>query len=296
MVNFPAWLRLFCVLLSLNSIQLSEIQADESPSPIRLMTYNIRYDNPRDGKDVWRNRVDAVVDLISKQDVIGLQEVTAGQLDALVARLVDFQFYGLGRDDGKRGGEHAPIFFRKERFEQLDRGTFWLSQRPAEVGVAGWDASLPRTCTWMLLKDKTTGSNLWVANAHFDHRGSKSRQESGRLITKVVRDQVKDMPTIVMGDFNCLPESPPYQALIDGNLLVDARKASKQEVAGPDSTWNGFRGVIPERIIDHVFVGGPIEVEQLSTLDPKTASGRFASDHLPVRILMRLMSSGPSQN
>tara|TARA_B110000495_G_C22993960_1_gene585654 strand:+ start:653 stop:1435 length:783 start_codon:yes stop_codon:yes gene_type:complete len=260
------------------------------------MTYNIRYDNPRDGKDVWRNRVDAVVDLISKQDVIGLQEVTAGQLDALVARLVDFQFYGLGRDDGKRGGEHAPIFFRKERFEQLDRGTFWLSQRPAEVGVAGWDASLPRTCTWMLLKDKTTGSNLWVANAHFDHRGSKSRLESGRLITKVVRDQVKDMPTIVMGDFNCLPRSPPYQALIDGNLLIDARKASKQKVAGPDSTWNGFRGVIPERIIDHVFVGGPIEVEQLSTLDPKTASGRFASDHLPVRILMRLMSSGPSQN
>ncbi len=296
MVNFPAWLRLFCVLLSLNSIQLSELQADESPSPIRLMTYNIRYDNPRDGKDVWRNRVDAVVDLISKQDVIGLQEVTAGQLDALVARLVDFQFYGLGRDDGKRGGEHAPIFFRKERFEQLDRGTFWLSQRPAEVGVAGWDASLPRTCTWMLLKDKTTGSNLWVANAHFDHRGSKSRLESGRLITKVVRDQVKDMPTIVMGDFNCLPRSPPYQALIDGNLLIDARKASKQKVAGPDSTWNGFRGVIPERIIDHVFVGGPIEVEQLSTLDPKTASGRFASDHLPVRILMRLMSSGPSQN
>ena len=296
MVNFPAWLRLFCVLLSLNSIQLSELQADESPSPIRLMTYNIRYDNPRDGKDVWRNRVDAVVDLISKQDVIGLQEVTAGQLDALVARLVDFQFYGLGRDDGKRGGEHAPIFFRKERFEQLDRGTFWLSQRPAEVGVAGWDASLPRTCTWMLLKDKTTGSNLWVANAHFDHRGSKSRLESGRLITKVVRDQVKDMPTIVMGDFNCLPGSPPYQALIDGNLLIDARKASKQKVAGPDSTWNGFRGVIPERIIDHVFVGGPIEVEQLSTLDPKTASGRFASDHLPVRILMRLMSSGPSQN
>ena len=296
MVNFPAWLRLFCVLLPLNSIQLSELQADESPSPIRLMTYNIRYDNPRDGKDVWRNRVDAVVDLIAKQDVIGLQEVTAGQLDALVARLVDFQFYGLGRDDGKRGGEHAPIFFRKERFEQLDRGTFWLSQRPAEVGVAGWDASLPRTCTWMLLKDKTTGSNLWVANAHFDHRGSKSRLESGRLITKVVRDQVKDMPTIVMGDFNCLPGSPPYQALIDGNLLIDARKASKQKVAGPDSTWNGFRGVIPERIIDHVFVGGPIEVEQLSTLDPKTASGRFASDHLPVRILMRLMSSGPSQN
>ena len=284
------------MLLPLNSIQLSELQADESPSPIRLMTYNIRYDNPRDGKDVWRNRVDAVVDLIAKQDVIGLQEVTAGQLDALVARLVDFQFYGLGRDDGKRGGEHAPIFFRKERFEQLDRGTFWLSQRPAEVGVAGWDASLPRTCTWMLLKDKTTGSNLWVANAHFDHRGSKSRLESGRLITKVVRDQVKDMPTIVMGDFNCLPGSPPYQALIDGNLLIDARKASKQKVAGPDSTWNGFRGVIPERIIDHVFVGGPIEVEQLSTLDPKTASGRFASDHLPVRILMRLMSSGPSQN
>jgi len=289
-------MRLFFVLLCLNWIQSSDVQADDSSNPIRLMTYNIRYDNPRDGKDVWRNRVDAVGDLIAKQDVIGLQEVTAGQLDALVARLGDFQFYGLGRDDGKRGGEHAPIFFRKKRFEQLDQGTFWLSSKPAEVGVAGWDAALPRTCTWMLLKDKVTGKKLRVANTHFDHRGSKARLESGRLIKKVVTDQSKNDATIVIGDFNCLPGSPPYQALIDGNLLVDARKVSKQKVTGPGSTWNGFRGVTPDRIIDHVFVRGPIEVEQLSTLDPKTASGRFASDHLPVLILMNLMPSGSIQN
>jgi len=301
------WLRLLalaCVACLSGSITktraaesgVAKTPATDSADAFKLMTFNIRNDNSRDGKDAWTYRVDAVVDLLSKQDLFGLQEVTAGQLKMLVARLPEFSFYGVGRDDGRSRGEHAPIAIRKTRFTVLERGTFWLSNDPEQVGVAGWDASLPRTCTWMVVKEKFSEEKLWVANTHFDHRGSTARFESARLIKRVVSDQPVAMPVVVMGDFNCLQKSPPHAVLVGDQALKDARLLGKQKVAGPDSTWNGFRAVAPGRIIDHIFVRGPVSIEQLSSLDPKTASGRYASDHLPVQVVVSLSHSDVTGN
>jgi len=289
---------LACIDLSSGAITKTHAaeSGTDSADAFKLMTFNIRNDNSRDGKDAWTNRVDVVVSLLSKQDLFGLQEVTAGQLKTLVARLPEFDFYGLGRNDGRSQGEHAPLAIRKTRFTALERGTFWLSNDPKQIGVAGWDASLPRTCTWMLVKDRVTGKRLWVANTHFDHRGSTARLESARLIKRVVSDQPVAIPVVVMGDFNCLQKSPPYVALVGDQSLTDARLLSKQKVAGPDSTWNGFRAIASGRIIDHIFVRGKVSIEQLSTLDPKTAAGRYASDHLPVQVVMSWSHSDVTEN
>ena len=289
---------LACIALSSGAITKTHAaeSGTDSADAFKLMTFNIRNDNSRDGKDAWTNRVDVVVNLLSKQDLFGLQEVTAGQLKTLVARLPEFDFYGLGRNDGRSRGEHAPLAIRKTRFTALERGTFWLSNDPKQIGVAGWDASLPRTCTWMLVKDRVTGKKLWVANTHFDHRGSTARLESARLIKRVVSDQPVAIPVVAMGDFNCLQQSPPYMALVGDQSLTDARLLSKQKVAGPDSTWNGFRAIASDRIIDHFFVRGTVRIEQLSRLDPKTAAGRYASDHLPVQVVMSWPHSDVTEN
>ncbi|MCH1441648.1 MAG: endonuclease/exonuclease/phosphatase family protein [Rubripirellula sp.] len=289
-----AWVALSPGLVT--KVCFAETLVIESSDVFKLMTFNIRYDNARDGKDAWDNRVDAVVDLLSKQDLIGLQEVTSGQLKTLVARLPEFDFYGVGRDDGRSRGEHTPIGIRRTRFAALERGTFWLSDDPEKVGVAGWDASLPRTCTWMLVKDRFTGKKLWVANTHFDHRGSNAREESARLIKRVVNEQPVATPCVVMGDFNCLQRSAPYLVLVGDQSLKDARVLSRQAVSGPESTWNGFREIASGRIIDHIFVRGRISIEQLSTLDPKTSAGRYASDHLPVQIVVSWAQSDATEN
>ena len=118
----------------------------KSHAEIVVATYNIRYANPNDGKDVWKNRKSTVAKYLADKDVFGLQEVTETQYDDLKAALPNHATYGVGRDDGESGGEHAPIFYRKDRFESLDQGTFWLSETPKEVGKKGWDAALPRTC------------------------------------------------------------------------------------------------------------------------------------------------------
>ncbi|MDG2221240.1 MAG: endonuclease/exonuclease/phosphatase family protein [Rubripirellula sp.] len=261
--------------------------------PLKIVTYNIRCMNRSDGEDYWPKRIEAVTNFLDDYDLIGLQEVTKPQFDQLRKRLTDFDSYGLGRSDGKSGGEHAAIFFRRDLLEMSSQGTFWLSETPDQVGTKGWDADLPRTCTWMVLKRRDSEAQVWVANTHFDHRGVQARTESAKLIRRMAHQLGEGLPTIVMGDFNCLPGSDPYQALTtlevtDSNPLTDARKASEQEPIGPGSTWNGFSQIIPDRIIDHLFVEGPVTVRTVEVLDPRTQSGRFASDHLPVTASIEL--------
>lgn len=61
-------------------------------------------------------------------DIFGSQEVLDGQLHDMLAQLPDYDYIGVGRDDGKTQGEYAPVFYKKERFRLLDEGHFWLSE------------------------------------------------------------------------------------------------------------------------------------------------------------------------
>jgi endonuclease/exonuclease/phosphatase family metal-dependent hydrolase len=94
---------------------------------------------------------------------------------------------------------------------------------------------------------------------------------------------------VLTGDFNCTPESEPVRALTaagDGKSdkaprLVDTLVRSAAKPEGPDSTWNGFRRVVPGNRIDYIFVTPSVRVAAHRTL-VETKDGRFPSDHLPV--------------
>src|SRR4051794_6479581 len=83
--------------------------APRAPSPVavRVMSFNIRYDNPKDGEDRWEKRRDFLVDTVRayRPDLLGMQEVLATQGDFIQEKLTDYGFVGAGRDDGKRKGE-----------------------------------------------------------------------------------------------------------------------------------------------------------------------------------------------
>ena len=272
-------------MMSLSFIFSGLQEARSEDSQLTVTTYNIRYANPADGEDIWTNRSKAVIAFASHSDIIGMQEVTEPQFAQLREGLPGFVSYGVGRDDGKSGGEHAPIFFRKDKFELIDKGTFWLSETPDQVGKKGWDAALPRTCTWIHLRERDSNKELYIANTHFDHVGKTARIESGALIAQRLRQLPAELPIVLMGDFNCLIDSEPYQAI--ASSFADARKNSQSEPTRPGSTWNGFTEIVPDRIIDHIFVRS-IQVLNIGVQDPRTGEGRFASDHLPVQVTVRL--------
>ena len=251
------------------------------------MSFNIRYDNSGDGANAWPNRTDKVARIFEKYDVAlgGLQEVLHHQMEWLQGNMTDYEFVGVGRDDGKTQGEYAPIFFRKSEFELLKTDTVWLSQTPNEVGSRGWDAALPRITTFATLRHKASNRKILLGSAHYDHRGKGARKNSGAVIHDYITAQLAtdDIPMIILaGDFNDLPNSATTRAIENKNCLFDARRMAK-DVAGPNSTWNGFRSVAAYERLDYIFTN-PASPILSHVIDDSRIDGRFPSDHLPVII------------
>ena len=150
----------------------------------------------------------------------------------------------------------------------------------------GWDAGCPRSVSWLRIRDKQNDTTFRFANTHFDHKGNLARSQSAAMIRDRIQSRSDGEAAIVLGDFNCLPSSAPYETLVSSDLS-DSRLTAKQIIDGPQSTWNGFKKIVPNRIIDHIFVAGPLIVTEFQIHNPKTDEGRFASDHLPVRVTVR---------
>lgn len=271
---------------------LLDTQVATASEPFTCITYNIRFANPKDGKDAWPHRVDTVAAYLRKGDILGLQEVTHGQLLDLEQRLPSFNWYGVGRDDGKQQGEYSPVFYRARLFDRIDAGTFWLSETPTIVGSTGWDAALPRVCSWVILEIKASGQIVWCASTHFDHRGKLARENSGIVLHDKAKALNGKENRILMGDFNCLSGSTPYTNILASDnaraIFEDARQRSLSQPLGPSSTFNGFNVLKPEKIIDHVFISRDIVVHDYRIENPKTSAGRFASDHLPVAVRLQI--------
>ena len=255
---------------------------------VRLMSYNIRYDNPADGEDAWPVRRELLAAQIRfhQPDVLGVQEALHHQLSWLQAQLGPYARVGVGRDDGGSKGEYAAILYRTDRFELLDSATFWLSPTPDKPSV-GWDAALPRVCTRVLLQEKTSGRRLWVYNTHFDHMGENARLQSALLLVDSLRAiSSTEAGVVLMGDLNAEAQHPPIQAL--GSWLQDAMEASQQPPFGPEGTFNGFKFQEAVRLrIDYIFTGRGMQVERFATLSD-SRNCHYPSDHLPVVADIRL--------
>lgn len=246
---------------------------------LRVMSFNIRYDNPGDGENAWPNRVDLVDRLLAyhQPDIIGLQEALEGQMNNLKEMLPGFDSEGIARTEG---GEYAAILYRAAKIERLEGSTFYLSSTPDQLST-GWDAALPRIATWARFKLRATGTEFFCINTHFDHRGEMARKESASLIIKMIDSlNVDDLPVVLTGDFNATPESPPIQTILGS--LDDSRQRCPVPAHGPDGTWSGWTiAGEPGRTIDYVFVQGDLAVSRQAHI-AESFSGRFPSDHLPV--------------
>ena len=273
----------FLIVMLLLTTQNSAIAQN-----VTAMTWNIRYNNPGDGLNSWPHRKDWVAEIITanKVDIAGFQEVLVGQYEDLKQSLPDMEAYGVGRNDGKVAGEFSPVFFRRDRFELLEKSTFWLSPTPDQPGSKGWDAALPRIASWLKLKDRKSGSVFCVVNTHFDHKGAQARAESARLILNQTRVQFPGLPVVLMGDFNTTPGTPPYNVLFDAEkedsaIFQDTYTTSLTKPVGPNSTWNGFTEIVPDQRIDFIFTNRLLKVHSIRILSDQR-DGRFPSDHLPV--------------
>lgn len=273
-----------------NSESRNESREDSSViEPVRVMSFNIRYDNPDDGPDAWPNRKEFVAStiLFHKSDIVGIQEGLIHQLNELDGYLEGFDRVGVGRDDGEEAGEFSAIYYRTDRFEPIKTETFWLSETPDVAGSKSWDAAITRIVTWVYFKDKVNNTNFYAFNTHFDHRGSEARANSAKLIVQKIEEIAGNEPVVLTGDFNTTDDREPYSILTeterDGSDLVlyDGFYHSENGHHGPASTSNGFEEIRPGRRIDYIFVNDSFNVMYHGSLTD-VKEGHFPSDHLPV--------------
>lgn len=273
----------------------ASVQADE---PVRVMTFNIRYDNPADSLDNWAYRKDRAAKAIRfyDADIVGTQEVLHNQLEDLRQRLPGYEVIGVGREDGKEKGEYSALWYRKDRFTAKDSGWFWLSETPEVAGSKGWDGACERIATWAKLQDRLTGQELFVLNTHLDHVGVEARKCGVKLVLDKVQELGGDLPVIVTGDFNAEPESGVIKQVTDAadpEHLTDARTVAAL-VYGPDWTFHDF-GRVPmdqRQRIDYVFVKNGLEVLKYGIL-AETEGDAFLSDHAPVLVSVDYATDNP---
>ena len=231
---------------------------------LKILTYNLRFDNPADGVNAWTNRRAWLCEQVKQinPDVFGIQEGLISQMNYLDSAFSDYRHIGVGREDGKAKGEFSALFYNAKKFRILKQSTFWLSATPQKASL-GWDAACKRVCTFGLFQDISTGRKFWVFNTHFDHIGVLARKNSAILILQKIKTLNKSgYPVILTGDFNSEPESEPFK-IISGQLQ-DSKTADKSMSMGPDGTFNGFDAAKPatERI-DYIFTSK----EGVSVLD-----------------------------
>lgn len=301
--KFFAWLIIIVCALT--------VSAQEAV--INVASYNIRQYNKQDSinGNGWQVRCPILAQLIRfhEFDVFGTQEGFKHQLEDLKAALPGYDYTGVGREDGADAGEHSAIFYRTDLFTLVDHGDFWLSETPEKPSI-GWDAVLPRICSWARLRHNPTGKEFLFFNLHMDHIGKQARVESALLVQQKMNEFGSELPTFMTGDFNVDQTHQSYTALTTSGKLKDSYGTAKL-VYALNGTFNDYStNDYSTSRIDHIFVSPNVKVDKYGVLTdtyrtpvdgaearqpgsaPEEISliphvARTPSDHFPVMIRAR---------
>ena len=295
---------------------------------LKVGTYNIRLQPGDKGTpNAWESRKADFLNLLRRLDLdaFGLQEVCPGQAEYITNNLPQYVLVGEHRNADRVSGEASPVLYRKDRFDALKCGTFWLSETPDVPGLKGWGAACPRVCSWMWLKDRKTGKTFCFANTHTDHISALARKEGMLLIIRRMHEFAPPgTPVIFTGDHNCRETEEPAQAV--SKLLKNALYLSETPPAGPWRTFTGWKwrekeystidalklaphvrnaregspdadkrqngGYVWEDCgarIDYIYVSDGIRVKSYTTRDdPRPGTKLYPSDHFPVTAVIEL--------
>lgn len=249
---------------------------------LKVMSFNIRLNVASDKENAWTERKQDVADLLNyyHPDYLGVQEALPEQMKDIKAGLKNYDYVGVGRDDGKEKGEFSAIFYDTERLQVVKSGTFWLSETP-EKPSRGWDAALNRICTYAIFKDKKSKKEFLALNLHFDHIGNVARVKSSELILKKIKEiNPKNLPVTLSGDFNLTDDSEPIKILSQN--LDDSFYHSKTKPYGPKGTFTGFNvNETPKDRIDYIFVKG-FKIKSQRHINDRRDNLLYPSDHFPV--------------
>lgn len=264
---------LLALILPLLGFGIPELgaKANTDSENVRVMSFNVRCAEFDRGKIVPQVVADYMPDSVGFQECEGTWYLT------LKTYLPDYEIIGVGRETGlKLIGESTAIMFRKDKYEMVDWGTFWLSETPEKPSI-GWDAKYHRTCTWVILQNRETGEEYAHINTHLDNVGTVAREKGIEMILEKAASF--DMPVVVTGDFNFTSASPYYRALT-GGILSDVAKVAEEADKG--CTIHDYTGKVEGASIDFICVNKNVSDVKTYKIIRDTYDGKYVSDHYPI--------------
>ena len=266
---------------SVNPVNLPEVKATQD---ITVMTYNVYIKGS--GEKSPENRAPHIVENIRSHmpDSFGLQEADPDWIERIAEAMPEYAYVGIGRDTGG-GGEASPVFYKKDKYEVLDSGTFWLSKTPNKPS-RGWDAMFNRVCTYAVLRDVETGFIYAHFNAHFDHLGVIARLESVSVVADKISRICNTFPAVFTGDLNDYEGGDMYNRVLETGFKDTKALAV---TADDKPTYHGYSDLVEkDDPIDFIFVNAMATEVESYTVDTTLHNGIYASDHHPVISKMTL--------
>lgn len=253
--------------------------AANPPSPLKVMSFNVRTPADTEPGKRWEDRREALVTTIQQAHpvVMGTQELVKQQADFLARHLPDYRWFGKGRR-GDDGDEHMGVFYDSKAVALEQSGDFWLSDTPEVPGSISWGNLFPRMVTWGLFRRLDDGRRFYLFNTHLPYRDEDEPQRvrGAQAIVAHIKTLPADVPVVVTGDFNSEPGGPTYAT------LTAALQDTRTQVAkprGPKHTFHGFTGKATTEL-DWVLVRG-FNARDFATLDARV-DGILPSDHFPL--------------
>ncbi|MBP3662886.1 MAG: endonuclease/exonuclease/phosphatase family protein [Bacteroidales bacterium] len=275
------------VLLLPAALLAEEPRTKVADDELKVLCYNIRSDIDgkfSDGDNSWCYRQEASYAMFKEiaPDVCGMQEARPHQLYDMEAAFPKYRRIGVGRDDGRNKGEHAAIMFNRQTIKLLDWGTYWLSETP-DIPSKGWDASYPRTATWAKMRHIPSGKEFFIVNTHLDHRGQQAQRNGLALVReRIAAMNPENLPLILMGDFNMLPDNPCL-------LELDKEMDSARNVAEDSDTKNSYNGWGNgrDKILDYIYYTVFSSCPQFRVIDKTYKNIPYISDHYPIYTILK---------
>jgi len=268
----------------------AQAPARPAPQPLDVMSFNIRLGTANDGDNHWTRRREMLFELLRAQDadLVGLQEAFRFQIEEILEAVPGYGVVGVGRDDGRAGGETSAILFKTARFHVAASGTFWFSDTPDTPGTRTWGNRYNRLTSWARFIDRD-GRAFWHYNLHLDHESQPSREKSVELLLQRMNArQFPAEPVVVTGDFNVGEDNPALHTLVGGPGAAPATRALVDtfRVLHPSATevgtFTGFTfGQTGGDKIDYVLVQPGTQV-LAADIVRTSQDGRYPSDHFPV--------------
>ncbi len=264
---------------------------------LKTMTFNVRCDVPGvvEGEpDYWPVRGRVMSEMFRRMDlnhfsgmsglpdIIGVQEFTPVHM--AVFGDLGMKWFGESRD-GYESGERNPIFYNSAKFAVIRSSTFWLSDRPWEIGSKTWGEQNIRICTWGEFIDLRTSERFLVANTHFDHVSAISRKRSAELLWDEfdLSGGNRRKNIILLGDLNNINNE--VEVGLGVKEMVDGRQRgltdSMVECGVEEETFHGYGIDGPARRLDWILHDSGIKAVTSEVLD-YSLDGRYPSDHFPV--------------